>query len=149
VSASFAKKVGKLPMTTYVLDSSAALRYVDNEAGTDRIHEILLACASRRAELCISAMQWGEIAGKVRKRYGVAVETSILSTLLPSEAVVVPATAERAVRAAALKVGRNLPYADAFAVDLAMDSPDHILVTADYGFKDVEDLARMEFLPAK
>ena len=38
---------------------------------------------------------------------------------------------------------------DAFAVHLAMDSPDHILVTADYDFKAVEDLARIEFLPAK
>lgn len=136
-------------MTTFVLDSSAALRYIDNESGTDRIHEILLACAAWRAELCISAVQWGEIAGKLRKRYGKVMETSILSTLLPSEARIVSATAERAVRAAALKVDRNLAYADAFAVDLAMDSPDHVLVTADYGFKDVEDLARMEFLPAE
>ena len=30
-----------------------------------------------------------------------------------------------------------------------MDSLDHILVTADFGFKAVEDLARIEFLPAK
>jgi hypothetical protein len=30
-----------------------------------------------------------------------------------------------------------------------MDSPDHILVTADYGFKDVADLVRIEFLPLK
>jgi len=32
---------------------------------------------------------------------------------------------------------------------LAMDSADHVLVTADYGFKTVADLARIEFLPAK
>ena len=31
----------------------------------------------------------------------------------------------------------------------AKQSPDHVLVTADYGFKPVEDLARIEFLPAK
>jgi hypothetical protein len=30
-----------------------------------------------------------------------------------------------------------------------MDSPDHVSVTADYGFKEVADLARIEFLPAK
>jgi hypothetical protein len=30
-----------------------------------------------------------------------------------------------------------------------MDSPDHVLVTADYDFKTVADLARIEFLPAK
>jgi hypothetical protein len=63
--------------------------------------------------------------------------------------MVIPATAERAVRAASLKVDRNLAYADGFAIDLAMESPDHVLLTADYGFKSVDDVARIEFLPAK
>jgi hypothetical protein len=30
-----------------------------------------------------------------------------------------------------------------------MESTDHVLVTADYGFRVVADLARIEFLPAK
>jgi len=72
-----------------------------------------------------------------------------MNSLLPSEAKVVPASADRAIHAADIKVDRNIAYADAFAVDLAMDSPGHVLVTADYGFKSVEDLARIEFLPAK
>jgi PIN domain nuclease of toxin-antitoxin system len=136
-------------MTTYVLDSSAALRYIDDGAGADRVEEILGACAGWRAELTISAVQWGEIAGKLRKRLGASDETRILSSLLPSEAKIVPVTADRAVHSADNKVDRNIGYADSFAVDLAMDSPDHVLVTADYGFKAVDDLARIEFLPAK
>jgi PIN domain nuclease of toxin-antitoxin system len=136
-------------MTTYVLDSSAALRYVDNGAGADRVEEILSACAGWRAALCISAVQWGEIAGKLRKRFGHSEEIRILGGLVPSEAKIVPATADRAVHAAALRVDRSIAYADGFALDLAMDSPDHVLVTADYGFKAVDDLARIEFLPPK
>lgn len=136
-------------MITYVLDSSAVLRYVDDGAGADRVEEVLGACASWKAELTISAVQWGEVAGKLRKRFGKSNEVRILSSLLPSEARIVPATADRAVRAAGLKVDRNIAYADAFAVELAMDSPDHVLVTADYGFKTVDDLARIEFLPTQ
>ena len=136
-------------MITYVLDSSAALRYFDDGAGADRVEEVLSACASRKANLTISALQWGEIAGKLRKRFGESDEIRLLGSILPSEATVVSATADRAVHAADLKVDRNIAYADAFAVDLAMDSPDHVLVTADYGFKTVEDLARIEFLPSK
>jgi len=68
---------------------------------------------------------------------------------LPSEARIIPVSADRAVHAADLKVDRNIAYADSFAIDLAMDSREHILVTADYDFKAVEDLARIEFLPAK
>jgi hypothetical protein len=76
-------------------------------------------------------------------------EARILSGLLPSEAEVVPVSLQRAIRAAEIKVDRKIAYADAFALDLAMDSSDRILVTADYGFKTVTDLAQIEFLPAK
>jgi predicted nucleic acid-binding protein len=136
-------------MTTYVLDSSAALRYLDDKPGADRFEEILSACAGRKADLAISAIQWGEIAGKVRKRFGERDQARILANLLPSEAVIVPASAERAVRAASLKVDRNLAYADGFALELAMESREHVLVTADYDFRSVGDIARIEFLPLK
>lgn len=136
-------------MTTYVLDSSAALRFLDDGAGAGRVEEILGACAGGQAKLSISAVQWGEIAGKLRKRFGVREEMRVLSILLPSEAAIVPVTADRAVHAAGLKVDRNIAYADAFALELAMESAEHVLVTADYGFKPVEDLARIEFLPLK
>ncbi len=136
-------------MTTYVLDASALIRYADDEAGAARVEGIVLACASKQAEVCISAVQWGEVAGNLRKRFGSAAEAGLLGRLLPCEAVIVPATGERAVRAAALTVDRNIAYADGFAIGLAMESPNRILVTADYGFKAVDDLAKIEFLPAK
>jgi predicted nucleic acid-binding protein len=80
---------------------------------------------------------------------GATQEVRILSNLLPSESEITSVSSERAVRAAELRVDRNISYADAFALELAMESTDHVLVTADYGFKTVADLARIEFLPAK
>lgn len=136
-------------MITYVLDASALIRFVDDEAGADRIEAILSACAASQAAICISAVQWGEVAANYRKRFGRAKESYIMSTILPSEAAIVPTTADRAVRAAGFRVDRKISYADGFALDLAMDSSEHILVTADYDFKAVEDFARIEFLPAK
>ena len=136
-------------MTVYILDSSAVIRYIDSEAGADRVNAILKACVAGQAEVCISAVQWGEVAGNLRKRLGASQEKSILSSLLPSESEIVPASAERAVRAAELRVDRKISYADAFALNLAMDSSDHVLVTADYGFQAVDDLVRIEFLPVK
>jgi predicted nucleic acid-binding protein len=136
-------------MAVYVLDSSAVLRYVDDEAGADRVEAILRACVAWQAKACLSAVQWGEIAGRLRARLGAADQMRVLSALLPSEVTIVPATGEHAVRAAALKVDRKIAYADGFALDLAMSSPDCTLVTADYGFKELVDLAQIEFLPAK
>lgn len=136
-------------MKAYILDSSAVIRYIDDEAGAERVEEILSACAARHAELYISAMQWGEVAGNLRKRLGKVREQRILSSILPSESEIVPLTSERAVLAAGIKVDRNLSYADAIALELAMSFKDHLLVTADYGFKAADDLAKIEFLPLK
>jgi predicted nucleic acid-binding protein len=136
-------------MTVFVLDSSALIRYIDSEPGADRVNALLKACVAGRAEVCISAVQWGEIAGNLRKRLGATEEVRVLSSLLPSEVQIVPVSGERAVRAAEIKVDRNVPYADALALELAMSFNDHVLVTADFGFKDVADLARIEFLPLK
>ncbi len=136
-------------MTVYVLDSSALIRFLDKEAGCFRVKSVLKDCVEGRVEVRISAVQWGEVAGNLRKRFGSSRQAHILSSLLPGDVIVVPANAECAVHAAALKVDRSISYADAFALDCAMASPDCVLLTADFGFKAVEDLARIEFLPAK
>jgi predicted nucleic acid-binding protein len=136
-------------MTVFVLDSSAVLRFLDREAGADRVAEIFRVCAGESASMCISALQWGEIAGVQRKRFGAQEQERILQRLKQIDLLVVPASSERAVRAANLRVDHKLAYADAFAVDLAMDSMDHVFVTADYDFKAVDELARIEFLPEK
>jgi PIN domain nuclease of toxin-antitoxin system len=136
-------------MTTYVLDASAVLRYINNEAGGVRVGEILVDGVLQRAQLCVSAVQWGEIAGKLRKSLGAGNEGKIMHELLLSGLDIISVDADCSVRAARLKVDRKISYADAFAVDLAMRSPEYVLVTADYDFKAVEDLAKIEFLPAK
>jgi predicted nucleic acid-binding protein len=62
---------------------------------------------------------------------------------------VVPVSAERAVNSAVTKQERKIPYADAFGVDLAGDSGDHVLVTADFEVKPAKQDVRIEFLPLK
>jgi len=136
-------------MTAYVLDSSALLRYMDDESGAERVEEILKACVAGQVSLSISALQWGEIAGNIRQRFGATDQLRILSAIAPSEVEIIPVTAERAVRAAELKVDRKMAYADAIALEFTRERPDRVLVTADYGFKSVNDLAKIEFLPSK
>ncbi|HEY1254526.1 MAG TPA: PIN domain-containing protein [Terracidiphilus sp.] len=136
-------------MTVFVLDSSAVLRHIDGEAGDDRVDAIFQMALMGRAEILVSAVQWGEIAGMLRKRAGAQEQKRVLQSLLQIDIKIVPCSAERAVRAAEIKVDRKLAYADAFAIELSMDSPDHVLVTADYDFKNVADLVRIEFLPLK
>jgi predicted nucleic acid-binding protein len=136
-------------VTTFVFDASAVLRYIDKEAGASRVREIIQDYANEFAAIMLSAVQWGEIASTLRKRYGGQQQESILGSLQQLNFNIVPADAERAVKAAAIRVDRKMAYADAFAVELTLDSQEHVLVTADYDFKAVDDLVRIEFLPAK
>lgn len=136
-------------MTTFVLDSSAVLRMLDKESGWQRMAEILESYADGKCTVTISAVQWGEIAGRLRKRTGIAEQNRILRKLADLQLQIEPVVAASAVRAAELKVDRSISYADAFALELTLRSAERVLVTADYEFKTVTDMVPIEFLPVK
>jgi len=133
---------------TYVLDSSALLRFLDGEAGSDRVVEIIKGHLAGRNLAVMSAIHWGEVAGITCKVHGKAAMDLVLSRLPSFGFEIVPATAERAVRAALIKAARGIPYADAFGVELA-ESPQCILVTADFDLKAASRDVKTEFLPKK
>ena len=135
-------------MNVYVFDASALLRFVDREAGGDQVERIFGELAAGTARGVVSAVQWGEVAGNIVQRFDTQTRRFVQSNLLELGIEVIPASGERAVKAAVIRVVEKLSYADAFAVELTMDSPDHLLVTADNDFKAVEKAIRIEFLPA-
>lgn len=135
-------------MVTYVLDSSAVLRYLDGEAGSDRVAEIIRNHLTGSCEVVICSLHWGEVAGQTCKRRGAVAMNLALSRLAGFGIDVVSADANRAVRAALVKLKRNVPYVDAFGVELA-DSQDRVFVTADFDFKAASRDVKIEFLPAK
>ncbi len=136
-------------MVTHVLDASAILRYLDGEAGSERVKVILKEHLAGKSRVAVSAVHWGEVAGIVRKRHGAAGMGVALSRLSAFGIEVVPVTGERAVNSAVIKQDRKIPYADAFGVDLAGDSPEQVLVTADFDVKPAKQDVRIEFLPLK
>jgi predicted nucleic acid-binding protein len=136
-------------MVTYVLDASAILRYLDGEAGSERVAEIIKDHLAGRHKAVISAIHWGEVAGVTCKAHGREAVALVVSRLYAFGLEIVPATAERAVRAALIKVQRKISYADAFGVELVSDAPGHVLVTADFDLKAAIHDAKIEFLPRK
>jgi predicted nucleic acid-binding protein len=136
-------------MMTYVLDSSAILRYLDDEAGADRVAEIIKSHLSGRCSAIISALHWGEVAGVTCKAHGKQAMELVLSRLNAFGLQIIAADADLSVRAALIKVKRDIPYVDAFGIELAGDSNSHIFVTADFDFKPASHDVKIEFLPAK
>ena len=97
-------------MVTYVLDSSAILRYLDDDAGAARVAEIIKSHLAGRCAAMIAAPHWGEVAGITCKAHGRDAMELVLSRLSAFALELVPADAERAVRAALIKVKRQIPY---------------------------------------
>jgi predicted nucleic acid-binding protein len=136
-------------MVTYVLDSSAILRYLDNEAGAERVAEIIKSHLAGRCAAMISALHWGEVAGITCKAHGNAAMELVLSRLSAFGLEAVAVDADRAVRASLIKLKRQIPYVDAFGVELAAEERDRVFVTADFDFKAASREVKIEFLPAK
>ena len=133
----------------YVLDSSAILRYLDGEAGAARVSEIIKSHLAGRCAVIISALHWGEVAGITCRIHGRPAMELVLSRLSAFGFQIAAADADRAVRASQIKLKRNMPYIDAFGIELTADSPDHVFVTADFDFKPSSRDVTIEFLPAK
>ena len=136
-------------MVTYVLDSSAILRYLADEPGAARVAEIIKAHLAGKCEAIISALHWGEVAGITCKFHGRQAMELTLSRLSAFGLAIVSADADRAVRASLVKLKRGIPYVDAFGVELAEDSGDRVFVTADFDFKPASRDVAIEFLPRK
>jgi predicted nucleic acid-binding protein len=136
-------------MVTYVLDSSAILRYLDDEAGAVRVAEIIKSHLAGGCVAAVSALHWGEVAGITCKLHGRSAMELVLSRLSSFGLPIIAADAERAVRSSLIKLKREIPYVDAFGIELASDSRDHVFVTADFDFKPASRDVTIEFLPAK
>jgi PIN domain nuclease of toxin-antitoxin system len=141
-------------MVRYVLDSSAILRYLDDEAGAARVAEIIKSHLAGGCEAVVSALHWGEVAGITCKLHGRPAMELVLSRLSSFGLPIIAADADRAVRSSLIKLGsiklkRDIPYIDAFGIELASDSREHIFVTADFDFKPASRDVTIEFLPAK
>ncbi len=141
-------------MVRYVLDASAILRYLDDEAGAARVAEIIKSHLAGGCEAVISALHWGEVAGITCKLHGRPAMELVLSRLSSFGLPIIAADADRAVRSSLIKLRliklkREIPYVNAFGIELASDSRDHVFVTADFDFKSASRDVTIEFLPAK
>ena len=136
-------------MVTYVLDACAVLRYIDDEAGADVVEFCLQEVIDGKAQCIISSIQWSEIFHVILKRHG---QTGCELAMIEVRALklrIEAATSSHAERSAMIRYLRGIHFADAFAVELASASADHVLVTSDFGLKPAEQDCKIEFLSVK
>ena len=136
-------------MVTFVLDASAILRFIDNEIGVERVSQTFQAAILGNAQVVISAIHYGEVIGVSYRRGGQPLAEKTAAQLAELNIQTIPVDQARAAKSAVIHISRKIPYADSFAAELTSDSPDHILITADFDFKPAENDIAIEFLPPK
>jgi predicted nucleic acid-binding protein len=121
-------------MKTYVLDASALIAFLQKTPDAYKVRELLKEALRERAKVLMSAVNYGEVYGKIVREYGPERAWSIMQAVKPLAVELQDATPQRACKAADLKIKHNLYYADSFAAALAIEYAAS-LVTSDSDFR--------------
>ncbi len=121
-------------MKIYVLDASALFAFLQRKPGASKVNELLKEAVRGRADILMSAINYGEVYGGSIREQGLDGAASTMSAVRPLPIHVVDATPERAFRAAEVKAKYKLYYVDSFAAALAVEYK-ATLVTSDSDFR--------------
>jgi ribonuclease VapC len=129
-------------MTAYVLDASAMLAYIYDEAGAERVGELL---KGKGATVYVNAATLGEVFYDIMQEEGKAAALEALAFIRNSGIKIIPLDEALALSTAQLKGSSGIPYVDGIAAATALQC-NATLVTLDPDFERVEDRIRVEWL---
>jgi len=121
-------------MKRYVFDASALFAYLQKTAGASKVNELLKEAIRGPARVLMSAVNYGEVYGRILRDYGPDQAHTSLNALSPLPIEVLDATLARACQAAEVKAKYKLYYIDSFAAALTIEQKG-TLVTSDSDFR--------------
>ena len=130
------------PGNSYVFDSFAILRFIQKEAGSKLVKDILNDAQSGKARAMLNVINMGEIIYTVQRRFGLQKKLDVVMNIGRLGIEVLPATNELVYKAAELKAHFAMSYADTFVVASAIEHG-AMLVTGDPEFRQVEHLVQV------
>lgn len=130
-------------MKVHVLDANALYRFLTGGPGAEIVNRLFKEARDAEQPLRMSVVNWGEVYYTIAKAQGFAETSSIMARVSLLPLGVVDADRAQTARAARLKAGHGLPYADCFAAALAASSD--VLVTSDA--KDFRKVPGLHVLP--
>lgn len=121
-------------MKTYVFDASALFAYLQNKPSAKKVSELLKEAMRGRAEILMSAVNYGEVYGVIQREHGPDRAAAVMNAVRPLPIHLMDATSARACAAAEVKAKYKLYYVDSFAAALASEHK-ATLVTSDSDFR--------------
>ena len=135
-------------MTTYVLDTSAWLSFIEDETGVEIVQKVLEEADAGESEVLTSFMSFMEVHYITQQERGIqeAEERTALMMALPI--VRVDSNESQGIMAAKLKAEHRLSVADCWIAALAIERQ-AVLVHKDPEFEQVETRLQVLSLPYK
>jgi len=121
-------------MKTYVFDASALFAFARCRPGAPKVNELLKEAMRGRVSVLMSAVNYGEVYGRILRDYGPEQAMTAVQVVSPLPIEVLDATPQRAFKAADVKAKYKLYYVDSFAAALAIEHK-ATLVTSDSDFR--------------
>ena len=121
------------------------IAYFEDEAGTDRMAQILRQLIQGKAKAYMSVVNWGEVYDNTMREEGVAEAEKVILQLDKFPIQMVEANRDLAYEAAKLKGKYRIAYADCFAVALSAKL-NASLVTGDPEFKKLKERISIQWI---
>jgi ribonuclease VapC len=118
----------------YVFDASALWAFLQHSRAAAKVRDLLKEAMHGRAEILMSAVNFGEVYALVLREHGMDRARSTIGALRRLPITFPDATVQRCCQAAEVKIRHKIAYADAFAAALAIESKG-TLVTSDSDFR--------------
>ena len=130
-------------MKVHVLDANALYRFLSGGPGADTVNRLFKDARDSDQPLQMSVINWGEVYYTIAKAEGFDETARIMDRVRLLPLAVLEAGETVTAKAAQLKAGYGLAYADCFAA--ATTGKDFILVTSDS--KDFRKIPGLNLLP--
>jgi uncharacterized protein len=130
-------------MKVHVLDANALYRFLTGGAGADTVNRLFKQARDAEQPVLMSVINWGEVYYTIAKTEGFEETSRIMGRVRLLPLAILDAGETVTTRAAQLKAGHGLPYADCFAAATA--ARDGVLVTSDA--KDFKKIPGLHVLP--
>lgn len=129
-------------MNLHVLDANALYRFLTRGPGFETVNRLFKDARDAKQPLHMSVINWGEVYSTIARKEGFSETDRIMQMVKLLPLAILDAGEAITARAAQLKAGYGLPYADCFAAATAANA---ILVTSDA--KDFRKIPGLHLLP--
>jgi ribonuclease VapC len=132
-------------MKKFVFDSYALIAFFEDQAGAQRVEEILKEMLAGKVKGYLCIVNWGEIYYITLREQGGEQAETVIRQIRKFPLHLMDADREQTYQAAKLKGKYPLAYADCFAASLAMKLK-ATLVTGDPEFKILQDFLSIDWI---